>query len=380
MTGETANDFPVGYGLFNDDRAINFQLNRWYSVGCISPEQAEEAGNRIRTFGDWKEVLRDLAETALERGDVLQSAFLYRAAEFHAVRSDPDKEGLYHRFKELFYRGAGSLETHDIPYGDAVLPALRLPAAARPPKGAIVIHGGFDSFMEEFFSMMGWFARRGYDAVVFDGPGQGGARKEQGLLMDYRWERPAKAVLDHFGLENVTWLGFSMGGYYCIRAAAFESRIGRVIASSVPFDYSQFPGIVAQRIVKLFFTGLRGFTNRQALKRMSRDGYYDWYMSNLMYITGRDSPVEALDLVMEMNEGNLHSERVVQDVLILTGKEDHTVPFKMHRKQIGALSGARSVTGRVFTAKEQAQHHCQIGNVGLALEVMMEWIESRESR
>ena len=113
---------------------------------------------------------------------------------------------------------------------------------------------------------------------------------------------------------------------------------------------------------------------------MSRDGYYDWYMSNLMYITGRDSPVEALDLVMEMNEGNLHSERVVQDVLILTGKEDHTVPFKMHRKQIGALSGARSVTGRVFTAKEQAQHHCQIGNVGLALEVMMEWIESRESR
>ena len=53
--------------------------------------------------------------------------------------------------------------------------------------------------------------------------------------MDYEWGKPVKAVLDYFDLDNVTWLGISMGGWFCFRAAAFEPRINRVIASSVSF-------------------------------------------------------------------------------------------------------------------------------------------------
>ena len=43
--------------------------------------------------------------------------------------------------------------------------------------------------------------------------------------------------------------------------------------------------------------------------------------------------------------------------------------------QINALTNAGSVTGRVFTREEQAHNHCQVGNTGLALEVMVKWIE-----
>jgi hypothetical protein len=68
---------------------------------------------------------------------------------------------------------------------------------------------------------------------------------------------------------------------------------------------------------------------------------------------------------------------VRQDVLILTGREDHFIPFKMHDMQVKALTNARSVTGRVFTREEQAQNHCQIGNVGLAIDVMVKWIEEK---
>jgi len=49
----------------------------------------------------------------------------------------------------------------------------------------------------------------------------------------------------------------------------------------------------------------------------------------------------------------------------------------MHYKQVNALKNARSVTGRIFTRKEQGQNHCQIGNMGLALDVMVNWIEER---
>lgn len=86
-------------------------------------------------------------------------------------------------------------------------------------------------------------------------------------------------------------------------------------------------------------------------------------------------PIEATDLMLELNASNLHSDLVKQDVLILMGKDDHFVPFKMHDMQVQALTSAKSVTTRVFTKGDQAQNHCQIGNIGLALDVMLNWIK-----
>jgi hypothetical protein len=101
---------------------------------------------------------------------------------------------------------------------------------------------------------------------------------------------------------------------------------------------------------------------------------HQWSVNNLMYITRMDTPMAAMKTVMQMNEKNLHSELVKQDVLILTGTDDHFIPLKMHYKQVKALINARSVTGRIFTREEQAHNHCQIGNLGLALETMVKWI------
>lgn len=49
----------------------------------------------------------------------------------------------------------------------------------------------------------------------------------------------------------------------------------------------------------------------------------------------------------------------------------------MHPLQVKALRNARSITERIFTRKEQAQNHCQIGNIGLALQVMAAWMEEK---
>ena len=102
---------------------------------------------------------------------------------------------------------------------------------------------------------------------------------------------------------------------------------------------------------------------------------YSWFVNNLMFITHKKIPIEAFDVLLQLNAENLHSDSIKQDVLILTGKEDHLVPFKMHNLQVKALTKARSVTARVFTKEENAQNHCQIGNIGLKLDVVMKWIE-----
>ena len=108
---------------------------------------------------------------------------------------------------------------------------------------------------------------------------------------------------------------------------------------------------------------------------MKKDLYYSWFMNHLMFVTNKDVPIEALDVLVRFSEENLHSDLIKQDVLILTGRNDHMVPFKMHELQVKALTNAKSVTARVFTKEESAQNHCQIGNMGLALGTMLGWIE-----
>ena len=369
--------FPVGYHKFHKDQLFNFQLNRWYSLGYTRFEDMEEAGKKIKNFDDWKDVMLKLAEKAVSDEKFINAAFYYRAAEFYSTREEPDKEILYDKFIEYFYKAYQNekIERFEVPYKDTFLPALKLSPEGEK-KDTIVMHGGFDSFIEEFFSMMKYFSNQGFEVIAFEGPGQGAARKKYGLALDFHWEKPAKAILDYFALENVTWFGISMGGWFCFRAGAFEPRIKRVIASSIAYDYNQFVNIAAQQIMKLFFNHFKKFTNKMTLKKMKKDGLHAWTINNLMYIADKKTPMDAAEVVLQLNAKNLHSEMVKQDVLIFTGKEDHFIPFKMHDKQVKALTSAKSVTTRIFTKEEHAQNHCQIGNIGLVLDVMVKWINS----
>jgi hypothetical protein len=83
-----------------------------------------------------------------------------------------------------------------------------------------------------------------------------------------------------------------------------------------------------------------------------------------------------LDSYVSMNDQNIHSERVTQDVLLLLGEKDHFIPLKMLNMQVKALINARSITTRVFTKKKHAQNHCQVGNIGLSLDVMLNWLDN----
>jgi len=373
-------EFPVGYHALNSTKIIDFQLNRWYSLGYARLEDMQEAGQKIWDFTDWKQVMTALGETAESEGRWTNAAFYYRAAEFFVLPSDPDKERLYDRFSNAVYNHAfakESFERHRVPYGGAYLPTLRLPAATGPARGTIVIHGGFDSFIEEWYSCATFFASHGYDVVLFEGPGQGAALKKAGLPLTHEWEKPVAAILDHFRLDDVTLLGISMGGWMCFRAAAFEPRIKRVIASSIAYDYMHFLPAPA-RIFFGYLFRYRGLMNRIAEMKINASFQERWGINNLMYITKTKTPMDATDVLISFSAENQHPDLVTQDVLILTGAEDHFIPKKMHDKQIRALENARSVTARIFTQKEQAQNHCQIGNIGLALDVMLEWIQKKE--
>ncbi len=95
-----------------------------------------------------------------------------------------------------------------------------------------------------------------------------------------------------------------------------------------------------------------------------------------MYINGVETPAEWLALLENFSVVDI-ADQVRQDVLLLAGAEDHMVNIKEYEKNRQGLTAARSVTGRIFTAKEHAQNHCQIGNIKLALDVILDWINAR---
>jgi pimeloyl-ACP methyl ester carboxylesterase len=223
-----------------------------------------------------------------------------------------------------------------------------------------------------------WFSDRGFEVILFEGPGQGGALKKSGFALTHEWERPAKAVLNHFNAHDVSWLGISLGGWLCFRAAAFEPRITRVIASSIAFDYLQMVSPPVQWFVRTLLRYPR-VMNGMAILKARLLPQERWGLHHMMYIFNVQTPIEAIVKFLEFNERNQHTDRIRQDVLILTGAEDHFIPLKMHDMQVSALNSARSVTGRIFTAAEHAQNHCQVGNWGLALREMVKWMSSLEN-
>jgi len=295
MSNDSKNKFtsPIGYHNFHKDQTFNFQLNRWFSMGYARFEDLKKAGQKINSFEEWKTEILKLAQVAISEGRLMNTAFFYRAAEFFTTQEDPDKKFLYNKFIDCIDKifKDDKIIRYEVPYiRDAFLPAIRIQPADKEIKGTIVVHGGFDSFMEELYSMLRYFSDHGYELIAFEGPGQGGARNKYGLEFDLEWEKSAKAILNYFNLNDVTWYGISMGGWLGLRAAAFESRIKRVIASSVSFDVIQYTNIVGQLLAKQFFRNFRNFTNRAMKKNLQ----YAWFVNNLMYITKKDAPLKHL--------------------------------------------------------------------------------------
>ena len=369
-------DFPVGYLSFHKDKVLNYQFNRWYSFGYATYNDMAKAASEIESFGDWAEGMAKLAREAEAQGRMLNAAFYYRSAEFYLAPGDDEKALLYSKFKSIIHEilKKDGVQITKVPFKGAYLPCLV--KKAKDPIGTMAIHGGFDSFMEEFYSVLDYFCGKGYDTYVFDGPGQGGARRDHGLAFDYRWEQPVSAVLDYFKLEDVTLLGVSLGGYLCFRAAAFEKRIKRVIASSVAYDYTEIPPKLLQPVIRLFYHTFTNYTNNATLKEIEKGGFKSWYFQNLMYMQKAERPIDAIQYLTEMTAEALHLDNIFQDVLILTGRDDHLTPFKMHQKQVKALTNANSVTDKIFFKDSHASNHCQVGNVKLSLDIMDHWIQS----
>jgi len=380
--------YRVGVYDFHEEPNINYQLNRAVSAGSGRIEDIREIAPRIKTLDDWKTEFMRLANAAMSKGEVSVAATYFRAAEFYMSPEDPEKMIAYDTYCTLFRREyekdftEGLIIETKIPYENGFLPAWVLPVKkGKQKKGTIVFNPGLDIFVEEEYPMTNYFRDHGYEVIAFEGPGQGGAERRYGLTMTHEWERPIKALLNHFKLDDVTLIGISLGGYLAPRAAVFDKRIKRVICFGPMYDY--FQTVVSRRgkalevLVKTLLTLRAKPVLNLILKiKMKRDTFIKWGIEHNMYVFGVKTPYDFLKKSRLLTLKNI--SRLVtpdKDFLILAGAEDHFLSMDQFFNSMKAFANARSITGRIFTRAESAQNHCQFGNIEAALSVMINWIE-----
>jgi hypothetical protein len=197
--------------------------------------------------------------------------------------------------------------------------------------------------------------------------------------MTHNYHKAAKSILDYFKLDDVCFWGISGGGMAALRVAAFEKRVQRVVCHDILYDVFDLmlrKMKPRKRFMLRLMMKLNGgwIINKKMNAIMKKDLSVKGLIGQGMLIHGVNTPFEYLKKIKMEKTGDI-SHLVDQDVLLLAGQEDFGVPVDHFYKQIEALQNVRSLTARLFTRKEQAQDHCQVGNIGLALDIITNWID-----
>jgi alpha-beta hydrolase superfamily lysophospholipase len=382
---EIINRFPVGYYPLHPNVSLNFQMNRfWGWVGDKQMlEELRAAGTRIASYDDWAREMFDLSDKALAAGRRLPAAYYAKMAIFVLDPSDPRVKPALQRFLDnvLAENGVTPEDHHLVPYKQTHLSAYRLTPAQ--PRGTIVVFGGYDSYILEWLPAALALRDAGLDAVIFDGPGQGTVL-DAGTPMTPDWHLPAAAILEYFKLTDITLMGFSLGGCLVIRAAAREPRISRVIAMDICTSLSEAStrGFGASGLSVIAANSGRipaPVVNAAVAAAGKTDLLTDWVIAQGERVMGVATPADLFQAWREYRTDDV-SPLVIQDVLLMAGAKDHYIPLQMLPDQLMTLTAARSVTARVFSEAESAQNHCQIGNMGLALKVIFDWLDETGGR
>lgn len=369
---------PVGYIKFHKNKFINYQLNRWYSLGFVEQKELDTIGKKISSFESYVTEFIAAAENALSENRLENAAAYFRAAEFLIEPTNPLKEKTYEKYIQTFDSvfENKTYARHAVPYENGKLSALHFKARGEIKNETLLAIGGFDSFIEEFYCMWNFFAEQGYDVIAFEGPGQGTTLRKYKLTFDHDYEKPTQAILNYFQVESATMIGVSMGGYWAMRAAAYTPSIKRVIAMPPVYDWMELTNSFNRKLVS-WLVRQRRLMNFLIRLKMTI-GTLKHTVNHALFISGKAEPVDAVMWMLKMNKQHLCSEKINQQVLLLVGENDAFQPPKLMKKQAAALVNAKSVDTIILKKEDHADQHCHMGNIQLALDTMLKWMNDKK--
>ena len=339
----------------------------------------EDAGTPafLRAWTALTDQLVGQAEDAEKAGHTRTAGQLYfRASNYLAqaermlAHADPDRVPTYKRLLELAQK---AFDLHSprvsrvaIPYEGTTLPAYfsAAPATEHGPAPVVVLVNGLDSTKEHMYSSNHWeeLAARGISCLMLDQPGTGESLRLQGLPARIDAEAWAGAAVDYLETRDdvdasrIGIAGWSLGGYYAPRAAAFEKRFALCVAWGANHDW----GAVQRR-------------------RKEREGErpVPHYWSHVLWVWGKDGDENDLDGFLDFAD-DVNLEGVVEQItvpfLIAHGANDRQIPVAYaHRSYDQAVNSPKREL-RVFTPEEGATEHIGLDHLPYVSTFIADWV------
>jgi pimeloyl-ACP methyl ester carboxylesterase len=204
------------------------------------------AADRVAGYGD---ASAHAGHAISASGAYLRASSYYRAAYLPLYGSpvDPRLVEAFDKEAKAFQKAAALMtspvEPVEIPFEGTTLPGYfcRVDDSdqSRP---TLICTNGYDSTIYELYLDFAAALPRGYNLLLYDGPGQGRPLIKQGLVMRPDWENVVRPVVDYaltrpeVDAEKIAIMGISLGGYLAPRAASSEHRLAACIADPGVWD------------------------------------------------------------------------------------------------------------------------------------------------
>ena len=264
-----------------------------------------------------------------------------------------------------------------IPYEGTFLPGYVHLTKSLYPEKTIILNTGYDGSAEELYFCAGFFAqKRGYNVVMFDGPGQGLPLRKDNIPFRPDWEKVISAVVDfttsfrEVDPNRLALYGRSFGGFLAPRAAAYEPRIKALIVNS---PILSFTSIVGRRglPVSLAKEDPERF-DREMVHEMERCPWVKKSLDEGMWKLGGEKPSEwmkNLDAYTMKNEPEL----IACPTLVVDSEQDFVVDREQAKIFFDRLTCPKKML--FFTKETGAALHCQMGACLYANEAVFDWLD-----
>jgi hypothetical protein len=270
------------------------------------------------------------------------------------------------------------VEAVSIPYNNTTLPGYFFTSKETESKATIIIIGGYDATLEELYPLGAKAAiDRGYNCLIFVGPGQGAALVKQRLYMRYDFENIMIPVVDwliqHPKVDKtkIALIGRSFGGYLAPRAVCKEHRIACVVCDPGQIDLSapishRLPPNVYEMWQKQDATGVNQyftqvFKDNKALK---------FFFESRMQVHGLSTVFEYLNEMI-----NFKLTHMVDNITCPVFVCDNPTDTIASRGNVLYQSLKKDKYYFAFESQLGAGLHCEIGAAAYFEQQVFDWID-----
>ncbi len=352
------------------------EVDRACKPVLLAAQNGDDAGTE-EFYAAWSVVADRLiakAEDDVARGRRIGAGQTYYRASLYTSQAErlqsPKWEGrntAYQKSIDLLlqhveYSGV-PLTPVEIPYEDTTLPGYFYRAPGGGPHPVIIQWNGLDSTKEMMYysGFPQMLAERGISTLMVDTPGSGEALRLRGLAARYDTEVWAAAIVDFVEAnasrlgadpERLGIVGWSLGGYYAPRAAAFEKRLKLAVAWGANHDWAAV---------------------QEARRNREGENPVPHYWEHVFWVWGASDMADFIEKIKGMHLNGV-AEQITVPLLVTHGVQDRQIPVRYAHETFDQAINSPKRELRLFDDPEGGVEHISIDNMPYVAGIIADWI------